>query len=70
MWEGLKKKSETVIGIAIGAVGIIIGILTSAYFYIKAQARPEITFNVEQVQVFDKNRTGPIPLTVQIKQER
>lgn len=63
MWEELKRPA-TMIGIAVGVIGIVTGIVTSVYFYIKAQARPEIALNIEQVQVFDKNRTGPMPLTV------
>jgi hypothetical protein len=53
-----------VISVASTVISIIAAILVSGYFYIKAQARPEIAFNVEQVQVFDKNRVGPIPLSV------
>jgi hypothetical protein len=63
LWDELKRPA-TAIAIALAVLSTIIGIIASLYLYHKGEKRAEIAFAVEQVQVFDKNHVGVVPLTV------
>jgi hypothetical protein len=63
LWEELQRPA-TVIAIALAVLSTIAGILFSLYFYHKGEKRSEIAFKVDQVQIFDKNHVGVVPLTL------
>jgi hypothetical protein len=63
LWDELKRPA-TAIAIALAVLSAIVGVIVSLYFYHKGEKRAEIAFKVEQVQVFDKNHVGVVPLTV------
>jgi hypothetical protein len=62
-WQELKRPA-TAITVALAILTTAITIIVSLYFYHKAQRHAVIAFKVEQVQVFDKGRTGGFPLTI------
>jgi hypothetical protein len=63
VWGDLQRPA-TIISFGLLIISIIAGILTSLYFYNKGTKYANITYEVEQVQVFDKNAVGILPLTV------
>jgi hypothetical protein len=63
MWEELKRPA-TLVAVILLIVSITAGVITSLYFYKKAERVGRISFRVDQVQVFDKNRIGQLPLKV------
>jgi hypothetical protein len=64
MWEEIKRPA-TAIAIALTILSVVVGTLTSLYFYQKGEKHAEIAIKVDQVQVFDKAHVGIAPLTVQ-----
>jgi hypothetical protein len=63
-WGEELRKPGNIIAIVIGAVGVIAGLLTGLYFYYQSEKAGQITMRVDQVQVFDKNRVGQLPLKI------
>ena len=63
MWEELKRPA-TFIAVILLLVSIVAGILTALYFYKRSERAGRISMRVDQVQVFDKNRMGQLPLKV------
>jgi hypothetical protein len=59
MWDELRRPAT-----ALWAIGIIISIIIAIYFYKKAEKFGQIVIDVEQIQIFDKTRSGVVPLTV------
>jgi hypothetical protein len=59
MWDELKRPATT-----LWVIGIIISIMIALYFYKKGEKFGQIAIDVEQIQVFDKTRSGVVPLTV------
>ncbi len=62
-WAELRRPA-TAIPTAIAIVLFVAGVLVSFYFYQKAEKHGEVIFKVEQVQIFEKQRAGVVPLTV------
>jgi hypothetical protein len=62
VWEELRRPSG-ILGV-IGAILGVVGIIASWYFYHKTDKVGDISLMVEQIQVFDKNRLGILPLRV------
>ena len=62
MWGELKNPRTVIeiIGIIIGITGIVIAII----LYVKGEKYGEISMYVDQIQIFDKTRSGVVPLTV------
>jgi hypothetical protein len=63
MWDDLKRPA-TFISFVVLIISVIAGILTSLYFYNKGQKYAYIEYSIEQVQVFDQNTVGTLPLTI------
>jgi hypothetical protein len=63
MWDEIRRPA-TAIAIGLAVVSIIAGIVTSLYFYQKSEKTGKISFQIEQIQIYEKNRAGIIPLTV------
>src|SRR4051794_14248113 len=63
MWDELRRPA-TLIAVTLFLLSVIIGILTSLYFYIKSEKVGQVAFSVEQIQIFDNTRAGVLPLTV------
>ena len=59
MWDELRRPAT-----ALWAIGIIISIIIALYFYKKAERVGQIVIDVEQIQIFDRTRSGVVPLTV------
>ena len=62
LWSELKNPGTAtgVIGIVIGVIGIVLAI----YFHYKSEKFSEVEMFVEQIQVFDKTKSGVVPLRV------
>jgi hypothetical protein len=63
MWEELKRPA-TVLAVALLIISVIAGVATSTYFYRKSEKYANITYAIDQVQVFDKNALDKLPLTI------
>ncbi len=63
MWDELRRPA-TAIAVMLLAISIAAGLLSSFYFYKKGEKAGRISIRVDQIQVFDKNRMGQLPLKV------
>lgn len=63
LWKELKRPA-TAVAIALAILSTTVGLAVSLYLYYKSERGPEIAIKVEQVQLFDKNHVGSVPLTV------
>ena len=65
MFEGLKdemRRPATAIAVVIGAVGIIVGVVTSVYFYYLSVREGKVSYQTDQVQVFNQSPLGEKPV--------
>jgi len=58
------KRPGTIIAVALAALGISVGLAVAVYFYEKGRRVGQVAYQVDQVQVFDRERVAPIPLTL------
>jgi hypothetical protein len=58
------KRPTTIIAIGLTIVSVLLSILTSFYFCNTAQKSGQLAFTIEQIQIFQKEQTGSVPLTV------
>jgi len=67
MFEGLKsemRRPATTVAVAIAVLGVVAGIATSLYFYYLSVRQGKVSYQVEQVQVFDQSSLGEKPAAV------
>lgn len=56
------RKPATVIAYIITVISIVVSVSTSYYFYQRGQRAGLISTSVEQIQIFDRQRIGTLPL--------
>jgi len=69
LWDELKRPA-TSIAIFLAIVSMISGLLISLHFYRQSEKHGEIIFTVSQVQIFQKQQVGEVPLTIHDKEGR
>lgn len=66
MWDELKRPT-TAIAVVLLIISIASGVLISEHYYKEAKRYANITYEFQQIQIFDRNNAGILPLTLRDK---